>query len=81
MRPQNDLDPDAAAKAIEELMEVRDRTPAVQFSLRKLFKWITAAAVLCALWPLARMVAPEVYAGAFIVLLAIASVLAALRIR
>lgn len=73
--------PEAADKAIEELMADRAPKPTLQFGLSTLFILIAGVGILCALWRVARIIAPEVYAGAFMVLLAAASVLAVLRIR
>lgn len=81
MNRRNDLVPEAADKAIEELTADRGPSHPVQFGLKTIFLWIAATGVVCALWPVVRIVAPEVYAGAFMVLLATASVLAVLRIR
>ena len=81
MSGRNDLDPDATDRVIEELMADRDSSAPPQFRLSSIFMLIAAVGVVCALWPLAGMVAPEIYAGAFMVLLAAASVLAVLRIR
>ena len=81
MSRRNDLDPDATDKVMEELIADRASSPPLQFRLSSIFMLIAAVAVLCALWPVVRTVAPEIYAGAFMLLLATASVLAVLRIR
>ena len=78
---KTNLAPDVADKAIEELMADSAPAPRLQFRLLNLFKLIAAVGVLCAFWRMASAMAPEVYAGAFMLLLATASVLAVLRIR
>jgi len=81
MTRRNDLPPDAADRAIEELMADRTTQPRLQFGLSKLFILTAGIGVLLALWPVAKMVAPEVYMAAFMILIAAASALAALRIK
>ena len=82
MSRRTELDPDAAAKAIEELMEGNGPLPRrFQFRLSTMFVWTAAAGLLCALWLAARMAPIEVYGVGFMVLIAGACAISALRIN
>jgi hypothetical protein len=82
MPRRTELDPDAVAKAIEDLTEVNGPLPRrFQFRLSTMFAWTAVAGLICALWLAARMVPIEVYGVGFMVLLAGACAISAIRIK